>query len=225
MRTTKAQAALNGRAVCKEVQAFLNHCRVEKGLAKHSLSSYSLDLMRFIRDTGTAPTNVSPTDLTTYVQSLYAAELSPSTIARHVTTLRTFYRFLLQEGLAGQDPTEFLVAPKQWAKLPKYLNQNELDGLIAAPKNDTPSGLRDRAMIELLYASGLRVTELCELELSHVESQMGLLRITGKGNKQRLVPYGDTARDAGERRRRPTSGEFGSPVAGGPCRRHRGGCR
>ena len=198
MRATRAQQALNGREVGREVQAFLNHCRVEKGLAKLSLSSYSLDLNRFIRETGPAPMALSPADLTGYVESLYASGLAPRTIARHLTTLRTFYKFLLQEGLIGQDPTEFLVAPKQWAKLPKYLNKNELDGLIASPPSDTPGGLRDRAMIELLYASGLRVSELCQLELSNVESQMGTLRVTGKGNKQRLVPYGDAAREAME---------------------------
>jgi integrase/recombinase XerD len=202
MRATRAdharKDALNGREVCREVQAFLNHCRVEKGLAKHSLSSYSLDLTRFIRETGSHPTLVSPANLTTYVESLYSAGLAPRTIARHLTTLRTFYKFLVQEGAVGQDPTEFLAAPKQWSTLPKYLNKKELDGLVAAPPSDTPSGLRDRAMIELLYASGLRVSELCQLELSNVESQMGILRVTGKGNKQRLVPYGEAARQAME---------------------------
>jgi integrase/recombinase XerD len=202
MRATQAgqaqKDALNGREVCKEVEAFLNHCRVEKGLAKHSLSAYSLDLNRFIQKTGLSPIAISPSDLTAYVESLYAAALSPRTIARHLTTLRTFCKFLLQEGWIGKDPSEFLTAPKQWALLPKYLNKNELEGLIAAPQRAASSGLRDGAMIELLYASGLRVTELCQLELSNVELQMGFLRVTGKGNKQRLVPFGDAAREAME---------------------------
>jgi len=198
MRATRAQDALKGREVCTEVQAFLNHCRVEKGLAHLSISSYSLDLARFIGQIGLTPLAVTPAHLTSYIESLYEVGLSPRTIARHLTTLGNFYKFLMVEGLAGQDPTEFLVAPKQWAKLPKYLNNNELEGLASATNIAAPHGLRDRAMIELLYASGLRVSELCQLELSDVESQMGVLRVTGKGNKQRLVPYGQAAREAME---------------------------
>ena len=200
MRTTVAQTVPVCRDVCREVcrdvQAFLNHCRVEKGLAGNSIASYQLDLVRFILAKGTTPAALTRGDLEIYMTSLYEAGLAPRSIARHLTTLRTFYKFLLQEGTISLDPTEFLKSPKQWVTLPKYLHQNEVAGLLSSPAADHPAGLRDRAMIELLYASGLRVSELCRMERAGLESEKGLVRVTGKGNKQRLVPYGDAARAA-----------------------------
>jgi len=137
--------------------------------------------------------------LARYVESLYGAGLSARSIARHITTLRNFYSFLTREGEIVRDPTEFLALPKQGSPLPKYLNREEVDRLLAAPSVDTPTGLRDRAMLELLYATGLRVTELCRLELSAVERDSGVLRVTGKGNKQRMVPFGEPAGEAIDR--------------------------
>jgi integrase/recombinase XerD len=125
--------------------------------------------------------------------------LSARSIARHITTLRNFYRFLVQEGEIDRDPTEFLALPRQWTTLPKYLNREEVDRLVAAPSLAKPTGMRDRAMLEVLYAAGLRVTELCRLEVSAVEQDLGVLRVTGKGNKQRLVPFGVPAREAIDR--------------------------
>jgi integrase/recombinase XerD len=177
----------------RDIQAFLNFCRVEKGLAANSIQSYQLDLKR-LSDTQPRPArDLQPGDLARYVESLYGAGLSARSVARHITTLRNFYRFLIQEGQLDQDPTEFLAQPKQGTTLPKYLNLGEVDQLVGAPPLDKPTGLRDRAMLELLYATGLRVSELCRLEISAVERAMGLLRVTGKGNKQRIVPFGDAA--------------------------------
>jgi integrase/recombinase XerD len=177
----------------RDIQAFLNFCRVEKGLAANSIQSYQLDLKR-LSDTQPRPArDLQPGDLARYVESLYGAGLSARSVARHITTLRNFYRFLIQEGQLDQDPTEFLAQPKQGTTLPKYLNLGEVDQLVGAPPLDKPTGLRDRAMLELLYATGLRVSELCRLEISAVERAMGLLRVTGKGNKQRMVPFGDAA--------------------------------
>src|SRR5579864_8489206 len=179
-----------------DIQAFLNFCRVEKGLASNSIQSYQLDLKR-LSDTQPQPArDLQSGDLARYVESLYSAGLSARSVARHITTLRNFYRFLIQEGQLERDPTEFLAQPKQWTKLPKYLKLGEVDKLVGAPPLDKPTGIRDRAMLELLYATGLRVTELCRLELSNVERDSGVLRVTGKGNKQRLVPFGDSAGEA-----------------------------
>jgi integrase/recombinase XerD len=135
-------------------------------------------------------------DLNSYIESLYAGGLAPRSIARHITTLRNFYRFLLEQAEVERDPTERLTPPRQWTTLPKYLNREEVDRLLAAPALDKPAGLRDRAMLELLYATGLRVSELCGLELSAVQREAGVLRVTGKGNKQRLVPFGESAGEA-----------------------------
>ena len=110
-----------------------------------------------------------------------------------MATLRNYYRFLAREGEVSGDPGEFLVSPKQWSTLPKYLNREEIERLIAAPDGAKPRDLRDRAMLELLYATGLRVSELCGLELTTVERRMGVLKVIGKGNKQRMVPFGEPA--------------------------------
>jgi integrase/recombinase XerD len=178
------------------VEQFLNFCRVEKGLAANSIHSYRLDLERFTSEMKIPAERASAEHLASYIDSLYRAGLSARSIARHITTLRNFYRFLAREGEIDRDPTEFLAAPRQWSTLPKYLNHQEVDRLLQSPKEDKPAGLRDRAMLELLYATGLRVTELCQLELASVEREMGVLRVIGKGNKQRLVPFGESARRA-----------------------------
>jgi integrase/recombinase XerD len=176
-------------------KSFLDFCRVEKGLAANTLASYRTDLQRF-NDKLPAEKQATAADLSGYVESLYRAGLSARSIARHITTLRNFYSFLAREGEIERDPTEFLALPRQSSTLPKYLNREEIDRLLAAPPLDKPTGLRDRAMLQLLYATGLRVTELCRLELSAVERDSGVLRVTGKGNKQRLVPFGEVAREA-----------------------------
>lgn len=180
------------------VRSFLDFCRVEKGLAANSLHSYHFDLQRLSAQIP-RPETATSAELAGYVETLYRAGLSARSIARHITTLRNFYSFLAREGTIDRDPTEFLAPPRQWTTLPKYLNREEVERLIAAPRADKPTGLRDRAMLELLYAAGLRVTELCRLELSAVERDLGVLRVTGKGNKQRLVPFGVPAREAMDR--------------------------
>jgi integrase/recombinase XerD len=107
--------------------------------------------------------------------------------------LRNFYRFLASEGRIDADPTERLAAPKQWQSIPKFLNREEIDRLLAAPDGSKPTGVRDRAMLELLYATGLRVSELCGLRLADVQFEAGVLRTVGKGNKQRIAPVGKPA--------------------------------
>jgi integrase/recombinase XerD len=185
------------------VQSFLNFCRVEKGLSNATISSYRTDLQRLNKNIGIPDRDASAADLAGYIEGLYAVGLSPRSIGRHVATLRNFYRFLTAEGVISRDPAEFLAAPKQWSTLPKYLNRDEVERLLAAPlaqkKQIKPAHLRDKAMIELLYATGLRVSELCKLELSNVERKLGVLKVTGKGNKQRLVPFGEPAGEALDR--------------------------
>jgi integrase/recombinase XerD len=191
------QAKPPRRPLSGHAQSFLDFCRVEKGLSANSLSSYFIDLQRFSDGIQPlAPAGATAHDLGRYVESLYGAGLSARSIARHMTTLRNFYSFLTREGEIAADPSEFLIPPKQWSNLPKYLNRKEIDYLLGAPDRAKPTGIRDRAMLELLYATGLRVTELCRLELNNVEKDSGVLRVTGKGNKQRLVPFGESASEA-----------------------------
>jgi integrase/recombinase XerD len=177
--------------------AFLNFCRIEKGLAANSIEAYSADLMSFSQFCGDEPTPGTEA-IRHYIDHLYQRKLSNSSIARHLTTLRNFYAFLLREGAIERDPTEHLKAPRQWQTIPKYLNTAEIDRLLDAPDIARPAGLRDRAMLQLLYATGLRVSELCRTAVSDLNLEMGVLRTMGKGNKQRLIPVGRQAIQAVE---------------------------
>jgi integrase/recombinase XerD len=194
------QAKAPGMALLSgPARAFLDFCRVEKGLAANTISSYQTDLLRLNLKLPVSEVAAAPEHLGAYVESLYADGMAPRSIARHVATLRNFYGFLTREGTIARDPSEFLASPRQWSTLPKYLNREEIERLICAPPLDKPNGMRDRAMLELLYATGLRVTELCGLPLSAVERNLGVLRVTGKGNKQRIVPFGESAGEALDR--------------------------
>jgi len=173
--------------------AFLDQCRIEKGLALNSIAAYRRDLARFSDYCGVDAPPPAIQGVRMYVDSLYRAGLAPRSIARHVTTLRCFYGFLLQSGTITEDPTIALALPRQWQSLPNYLNKEELQAILEAPDRSAPRGQRDGAMLELLYATGLRVSELCQARLSDIEIDLGFVRVTGKGNKQRLVPMGQPA--------------------------------
>jgi len=172
---------------------FLNFCRIEKGLAANSLEAYARDLERYRIYFEKQPVQNHTDTVLGYLNSLYQSGLSSRSIARHLATLRNFYSFLLREGKISCDPTEHVRTPKQWKTIPKFLNLNQVDKLLAIPDASTPTGIRDRAMLELLYATGLRVSELCRVGVSDLNLEMGVLRTTGKGNKQRLVPVGRSA--------------------------------
>jgi integrase/recombinase XerD len=178
------------------ISAFLAFCQLEKGLSANSLSAYSTDLERFNQFFQGRFTLPGTEGLRRYVDHLYQAPLSPRSIARHITTLRNFFGFLLREGAIAADPTASLRLPKQWAAIPKFLNPEQIDSLLEVPDPSRPTGLRDRAMLQLLYASGLRVSELCHLGISDLNLELGVVRPTGKGNKQRLVPVAHQAVEA-----------------------------
>ena len=166
---------------------------MEKGLAANSIAAYSSDLERFnafATEHGGSP---DAELVRRYLDTLYQAGLGNRSIGRHLTTLRNFFSYLLREGRISSDPTEFLRTPKQWQTIPKYLNLEQIERIIRAPDLSRPNGMRDRAMMELLYASGLRVSELCRVGVGDLDLNYGVLRTTGKGNKQRLVPVGKSA--------------------------------
>lgn len=178
-----------------EIHGFLSFCRIEKGLAENSILSYQRDLERFACHLGGMETAVpvAAGSLTDYVDALYQEGLSARSVARHLTTLRNFYRHLQREGRMEANPVELVPSPKQWKSMPKFLSASDMEKLLSAPKQTTPRGLRDRAMLHLLYASGLRVSELIQLAPGDLDLEMGVLRVTGKGNKTRLVPMGKSA--------------------------------
>jgi len=180
-----------------DVQQFLDFCRVEKGLAANSIAAYRRDLARYQEFSESQQTALADAEhLRRDLDSLHRSGLNSRSVARHLTTLRNFYRFLLEQGRIGEDPTALLTAPKQWNSLPKYLSLNEIEKILGAPDCRTASGIRDRAMLELLYATGCRVSELVKLEVLDLVPDIGVLRVTGKGNKQRIVPVGRSAAEA-----------------------------
>jgi integrase/recombinase XerD len=188
----------NAAPISRETQAFLDYCRIEKGLANNSLAAYRMDLAKFLSYSQSLTSGEIPDreGLASYVDSLYKSGLASRSIARHLATIRNYYGFLLRQGTIQEDPTVFLTTPKQWSRLPKYLNLEQINTLVSSPAVAKPPGARDRAMLELLYAAGLRVSELCQVELSDLNMEYGVLRVTGKGGKQRLVPVGKSALSA-----------------------------
>lgn len=180
-----------------QMSAFLNFCRIEKGLSDNSIQAYSTDLSSFhtflTADGGASSATADLDRLRAYLDHLYQTGLSPRSVARRLTTLRNFYGFLLREGAIQTDPTEHLRAPRQWQTIPKFLNLQEIEKVLAAIDRSHPTGLRDRAMLELLFATGARVSELCRIASGDLDANLGVLRVTGKGNKQRLVPVGKQA--------------------------------
>jgi integrase/recombinase XerD len=172
---------------------FLNFCRLEKGLSRNTIEAYSSDLQRFKNFVGDSLDLPGTESLRRYLDHLYQAGMKARSVARHLTTVRNFFEYLMREGIIAADPSEHLRSPKQWQMIPRFLNLEQIECLIQVPDTARPTGLRDRAMLELLYASGLRVTELCRLGLSDLNLEAGVVRTTGKGNKQRLVPVGKAA--------------------------------
>jgi len=184
--------------VGRQIQSFLDFCRMEKGLSANSMAAYSADLSKFIAYLGHAALPQTE-GLREYLDHLSESGLSHRSVARHLTTLRNFFGFLLREGAIASDPTAHLGTPKQWQTIPNFLNLEEIDKLLQAPDMARPTGIRDQAMLSVLYATGLRVSELCHLGLGDLNASLGFLKTTGKGNKQRLVPVGREAIQAVER--------------------------
>ena len=179
-------------------QEFLTYLVVEKGLAANTIESYRHDLDRFrkyLEQKGRELTDVERLDLVDYLKGLYSAGYKPASIARGVASLRSFFRFLAADGHIRQDPAELLESPRRWQTLPKYLRPDEVDRLLAQADPATPAGLRDKAMLELLYATGLRVSELVKVKVQDLNLQIGYMTCLGKGSKERIIPVGNQARD------------------------------
>lgn len=178
------------------VDAYLTHLRVERRLAANTVESYARDLqmlMEFAAGKARALEALSRADLEELVRSLMSEGRSPRSVARAVACFRGFYRFLVIDGRLKANPTDDLHPPRAWKALPRYLSVEDVDLLIAQPDVASPRGLRDRALIELLYATGMRVSELITLRPGDVNLDASYLTCTGKGDKQRIVPIGDEA--------------------------------
>ncbi|MCG3150585.1 MAG: Tyrosine recombinase XerD [Verrucomicrobiae bacterium] len=192
------------------VDAFLDYLTVERGLATNTRSAYREDLAefsRFVQDRKIEPIqSIQHQHITDFLLAQRkpgttargnprATGLSVRSVARRLAAIRMFFRFLVREKFLTVDPTQNIDTPKLWRSLPNVLDYGEVERLLAAPKPDTKLGLRDRALFELMYSSGLRVSEVAKLTLNELNLEAGFLRTTGKGKKERIVPVGKTAAD------------------------------
>ena len=179
---------------------FLSHLRVEKGLAANSVEAYGRDLRRYLDDLARAGLGdwerVGRPEVRAHLASLASRGISARSQARALSALRAFHRLLLRERLAPADPTDEVDSPRPGRRLPAVLSAEEVARLLASPDPRRPAGVRDRAMLELLYASGLRVSELVSLDLNQVDLESRVLRVRGKGSRERLVPVGGPAAQA-----------------------------
>lgn len=180
------------------LQDFLNYLRIERNLAKNTQEAYLKDLTDFwlylLPQKIQSPDQVDHQVLTDYARLLKQRKMAETTVARHFSSLRAYYKFLVMEGHLSEDPTQFLDSPKLPASLPKILNVEDIELLLNSIATDSPLGLRDRAMFELMYAAGMRVSEVCNISLEKILLDENLILITGKGNKERVVPLGGIAK-------------------------------
>jgi integrase/recombinase XerD len=182
------------------IHVFLSYLRVERALAQNSILAYGRDLKRFSEFMRKRHKNkveeVTREDVVDFLSNLYREKMDSRSVARYLVSLRGLYKFAMMEGFVNTDPTENLESPKTRNSLPTYLRVEEINKLLEAPDLSTPIGLRDRAMIEILYSTGLRVSELLNLRISDVDMRVGCVRCIGKGDKERLVPIGRKAIEA-----------------------------
>ncbi len=181
----------------KQLEIYSNYLAVEKGLAINTLDSYRRDLRKFIafmhKRNIKKPEDVDREALNDFVASLRKEGFATSTITRSIASIRSFFYFLLQEGFIDNNPALDLESPKIEKKLPRVLTTGEVDKLLSQPEKSQQNGLRDKAMLELLYASGIRVSELVSLDITDFDPHVGFLRCRGKGMKERIVPIGSMA--------------------------------
>jgi integrase/recombinase XerD len=182
----------------RELRLYLQFIRVEKSLTGNTIDAYSRDLERYLtflerarglRDAGA----ITLDHIEEFLKELAAMELSPVTLARTISSIRGFHQFLVVEGLTKANPAELVELPRKARKLPDVLDPGEVIRMIASPGTDTPAALRDTAILECLYSTGMRVSELTGLQMSQLHLEAGLIRVIGKGNKERLVPAGEYA--------------------------------
>jgi integrase/recombinase XerD len=209
---------VSGESLSFCVDDYLDHLKIERGLSPNTLEAYAHDLSEFVGHVdgeGHALTPASSEAIAAFLAKLTERGVGARSQARYLSALRGFYRYLRTEGRIESDPMELLDAPRKRAPLPVVLTRDEVERLLDAPDPAQPAGVRDRAMLYTMYASGLRVSELVGLKVSEVFPERGLLSARGKGGKQRMVPLGDAAIQWIERYLREVRGQWAEPDE--PC--------
>jgi integrase/recombinase XerD len=177
---------------------FIHQLRIERGLSANTITAYSHDLIQFfdfLKQRGISPVHISQEDLTSFIFE-QNRKLSPRSMARCLVSIRMFYRFLVSEGTITSNPARLLGIPKMYQHLPDVLSKDEMASLLMQPDVTTPLGKRDKAILEILYATGLRVTELIGLTMGNINLEIGSIRTIGKGSKERMIPMGSKAVDS-----------------------------
>ncbi len=176
------------------VREFTEHLFVEKRHSPNTVDGYRRDISRFVSfQPKVSLKSISSSDIREFLLNLHNQGLSSRSIARSLSSLRSFFKYLVGESLIEKNPVETLETPKTWRKLPRTLSLNEVESLLNQPDVETPLGLRDKAMLEVLYATGVRVSELISLELNDLNLEVGFIRSYGKGGKERVIPLGEVA--------------------------------
>ena len=177
------------------IAEYINFLTIEKRQSFNTIAAYGCDINYFASCLQRKQLDaITASDVRSFLIHLRKKGLASSTVARYLSSIKSFYNYLFNESLILENPTETLESPRPWHKLPNVLSMDEVDALMAAPEANTPIGLRDLAMLELLYATGLRVSELVSVKMSKVDLEVGYLRSLGKGSKERVIPFGDVAR-------------------------------
>lgn len=202
MKVARAAEPLGAGSHAPLIERFTGSLWIEEGLSENTRKAYGSDLAHFaawLTVRGTALTETDTGDIEAYLAEKYRRRISGRSVARLLSSLRKFYGFLAREGLVAQDPTISIDAPQLGRPLPKTLTEADVEALLGAPDPDDSLGCRDRTMLEVLYATGLRVTELVSLGFGQVNLRQGVVRVVGKGGKERLVPLGEEAEEWIER--------------------------
>ncbi|MCM8782354.1 MAG: site-specific tyrosine recombinase XerD [Candidatus Omnitrophica bacterium] len=182
------------------VEEFLNYLSVERGLAKNTIAAYHRDLTKFINFLNSRGINsyesVTKSDIRDYLMSQKEQNLMSTTLSRNLVAIKMLYRFLTREKFIKEDVASLIESPKAWKRLPDSLSLDEVERLLAAPKPRDNQGIRDKAFLELMYATGIRVSEAAGLKLTDLNMDVGFLKCVGKGQKERIVPFGKKAKEA-----------------------------
>lgn len=179
-----------------QVHTFLSYLRVEKALSQNTIDAYRRDMKKFAefaKRHNLELMRIERADVVEFLRSLYERQLDSRSVARHLVTVRNFFRFALSEGFIAEDPTASIESPRFRQSLPDFLSVEEVNQVLEQPDTSSVTGLRDKAMIEVMYSCGLRVSELCGLRVADLQMEVGALRCIGKGDKERLVPIGRKA--------------------------------
>ena len=185
------------------INEFMNYLSVERGLAQNTLSAYRRDLSKYIdhlSQKGVKSTSqVKREHVSDFMFDLKKHDMSATTICRNLAAVKMFHRFLVRENLAKEDPTTLVDTPKLWKRIPSVLTQAEIESMIQAASGKKAQQVRDQAILEIFYASGLRVSELADLKTTSINYEVGFVRAVGKGSKERIIPLGKKAREALQR--------------------------